>query len=144
MALLYSAHILVTSATSIAEFYSISPLIIGVTIVAVGTSLPELAASIMSAIRGHMDMAVGNIVGSNILNIFAVMSMPGLIAPHTLESEVFSRDTVTMFALTALLIALVYRQSHRKDNKGGALGWRSGLTFLTIYFSYNTAIIILV
>jgi len=142
LALLFSARVLVASATGIAEFYEISPLVIGVTIVAIGTSLPELAASVMSALRGQMEMAVGNIVGSNILNIFAVMSMPGLILPHTLEPEVFSRDVMTMGLLTALLIALIYQQTHRSSNRQGNLGRGSGLAFLGIYFTYTAVILV--
>lgn len=142
LALLYSARILVAAATGIAEFYEISPLVIGVTIVAIGTSLPELAASIMSALRGQMEMAVGNIVGSNILNIFAVMSMPGLILPHTLEPEVFSRDVMAMGLLTALLITLIYQQTHRRDNRQGSLDWRAGLAFLAIYAGYTAVILV--
>lgn len=143
VALLYSAHILVTSATTIAELYQISPLVIGVTIVAVGTSLPELAASIASALRGHKEMAVGNIIGSNILNIFAVMSMPGLIMPHTLDPEVFIRDAMTMSLLTALLIVLIYfKTRNKKGGESGSFGWPAGLLFLGIYAAYNSYILV--
>ncbi len=142
LVLLYAAHVLVDAATSIAEFYQISPLVIGVTIVAVGTSLPELAASIMSALRDHKEMAVGNIIGSNILNIFAVMSMPGLIKPATLEPAVFARDTITMCLLTALLIVFIFVQAHRRNRSEGNIGWRSGLLFLAIYTGYTTYILV--
>ena len=78
--LLASAQLLVYAATEIAIELGISSMIIGLTIVAIGTSLPELAATVGSAIKGHSDIAIGNIVGSNILNILAVLAVPGLIS----------------------------------------------------------------
>ncbi|MGB5326008.1 MAG: calcium/sodium antiporter, partial [Pseudomonadales bacterium] len=92
MILLLSADLLVDAATSLAQFFGVSPMIIGLTVVAVGTSLPELAASIASAVKGHHEMAVGNIIGSNILNILLVMAMPALIMPSELDDQVFTRD----------------------------------------------------
>jgi cation:H+ antiporter len=79
LVLLVSAEVLVWSATQIAEALGVSELIIGLTIVAIGTSLPELAATVGSAVKGHSDIAIGNVVGSNILNILAVLAIPGLI-----------------------------------------------------------------
>ena len=90
--LLLSAEITVWGATSIARFFGISDLIVGLTIVAIGTSLPELAASVVSATKGHHDIAVGNIFGSNLFNLLLVMTTAGAIAPMALPNEVFSRD----------------------------------------------------
>ncbi len=106
--LLVSARLLVWSATNIAEFLGVSDLVIGLTVVALGTSLPELATTIGAAIKGHTDIAIGNIVGSNILNILAVLSVPALIAPTAIDSEVLWRDFGTMMALTMMLALFAY------------------------------------
>ena len=106
--LLGSAQALVWAATVIAGYLGVSELVIGLTVVAVGTSLPELAATVGSAIKGHPDIAIGNVVGSNILNILAVLAVPALVQPTTLESVVLWRDFGMMFALTMLLVLFAY------------------------------------
>jgi cation:H+ antiporter len=106
--LLFSAELLVWAATTIAERLGVSELIVGLTIVAVGTSLPELAATVGSAIKGHTDIAIGNVVGSNILNILAVLSVPGLIGGTDIESVALWRDCGMMLALTLLLALFAY------------------------------------
>ncbi len=106
--LLSSANILVWAATSIAVALGVSELIIGLTIVAVGTSLPELAATVGSALKGHTDIAVGNVVGSNILNILAVLAVPALVNPTDISAAVFWRDCGMMVALTLLLGLFAY------------------------------------
>ncbi|GGK80731.1 calcium/sodium antiporter [Amphritea balenae] len=118
-----SSRLLVWGATEIASAMGISELIIGLTIVAIGTSLPELAASVASALKGHTDIALGNIVGSNIFNIAAVMAVPGFLAPVTLESVVLWRDYGVTFGLTALLAIFALLQRPPKINRaeGGLL-----------------------
>ena len=106
--LVISSELLVWSATEIAQRLGVSSMIIGLTVVAVGTSLPELAATVGSAIKGHADIAIGNVVGSNILNILAVLSLPGLITVTQLESAALWRDCGTMLALTLLLALFAY------------------------------------
>ena len=106
--LVISSELLVWSATEIAQRLGVSSMIIGLTIVAVGTSLPELAATVGSAIKGHADIAIGNVVGSNILNILAVLSLPGLITVTQLESAALWRDCGTMLAMTLLLALFAY------------------------------------
>ena len=106
--LLTSANVLVWAATSIATSLGVSDLIIGLTIVAVGTSLPELAATVGSALKGHTDIAVGNVVGSNILNILAVLAVPALVQPTGIDPVVFWRDCGMMVALTLLLGLFAY------------------------------------
>ncbi|WP_334019162.1 calcium/sodium antiporter [Alteromonas sp. S015] len=98
-----SAHFLVNSAVEIARYMGISDLIIGLTIIAFGTSLPELAASIAGVLKGEDDLALGNIIGSNIFNLLAVLGMPGLIAPGILDPDVYNRDMYVMLGLTLLL-----------------------------------------
>lgn len=106
-ALLVSSKMLVWGASGIAVQLGVSEVIIGLTVVAIGTSLPELAASIASALKGHADLAIGNVVGSNILNLLAVLSLPGLLAPSVLEPAIFYRDYLTMLGLTLLMALFV-------------------------------------
>ena len=106
--LLVSAQTLVWAATEVAEYLGVSELIIGLTVIAIGTSLPELAATLAAAIKGHPDIAIGNVVGSNILNIVAVLAVPALIAPVGLEIHVLWRDYGMMAALTLLLVLFAY------------------------------------
>ena len=106
--LLVSAQTLVWAATEVAEYLGVSELIIGLTVIAIGTSLPELAATLSAAIKGHPDIAIGNVVGSNILNIVAVLAVPALITPVDLEIHVLWRDYGMMAALTLLLVLFAY------------------------------------
>ena len=81
---------------------------IGLTIVAVGTSLPELAASVMSAFKGEPDIAIGNVIGSNMFNLLPVLALPGLIAPGVVPHEVMGRDYPIMFVLCIALFVTAY------------------------------------
>lgn len=134
-ALLISSEILVWGAQKLAQAAGVSPLIIGLTVVAVGTSLPELAASIASALRGHFDMALGNIIGSNIFNILAVMSVPGIIATTEMDTAVFSRDYLSMLALTLLLVTLIGCSLWR-HTASAKIGRRFGGLLLLSYIAY--------
>ncbi|MGH1371430.1 MAG: calcium/sodium antiporter [Cellvibrionaceae bacterium] len=140
-ALIASSEALVWGAQIVATSFGVSPLIIGLTVIAVGTSLPELAASVMSALKGHHDMALGNIIGSNIFNILAVMSLPGLIHPPQMDESVFNRDFLAMGGVTLLLagaIAVDYWLRNRQSEGNGTarLGRRIGLLLLASYISY--------
>ena len=121
--LLGSSRLLVWGAVDIAQAFGISDLVIGLTIVAVGTSLPELAASVMSALRGEPDIAIGNVIGSNMFNLLAVLGLPGLIHPTALAPEVLSRDFVFMIGLSIALFAMAYgfRGNGRVNRFEGAL-----------------------
>jgi len=103
-----SAKYLVGSASFIASAFGISDLVIGLTVVAVGTSLPELAASIMSIIKKEDDLALGNIIGSNIFNILAVLSLAGLIAPGEIDPDAALRDAPYMLGVTLFLFLLCF------------------------------------
>lgn len=105
-----SSRLLVWGATEVARALEVSELVIGLTIVAIGTSLPELAASVASALKNHHDLAIGNVVGSNIFNLLAVMAVPGIISPLTIDSIVLLRDYGVMLALTLALIAFAMLQ----------------------------------
>lgn len=106
--LLAGAEILIKSAVNVAKFFGISDLVIGLTIIAVGTSLPELAASLMSVIKKEADIAVGNIIGSNMFNMLAVVGIPGLIHPAGFGEEVIYRDLPVMFGFTLLMGWMVF------------------------------------
>jgi len=106
--LLASSKMLVWGAVNVAQMYGISDLVIGLTIVAIGTSLPELAASIMSAIKDEADLAVGNVIGSNIFNTLGVLALPALITPSQLEPETLTRDLPIMLGVTALLFLMAF------------------------------------
>ncbi len=105
--LIISSEVLVWGAKEIALSMGVSKLIIGLTVVAVGTSLPELAATVASALKGHHDIAIGNIIGSNLFNLLAVMAMPALITPLDLDVSVFTRDYMAMTAITLLLALII-------------------------------------
>jgi len=106
--LVLSSRLLVWGAVEVARDLGVSDLVIGLTIIAVGTSLPELAASVMSAIKKEHDMAIGNIIGSNMFNLLAVLALPGLIQPSVLEPAVMQRDYPIVVALTLALFIMAY------------------------------------
>jgi cation:H+ antiporter len=130
--LIVSSHILVWGAVEIAHGFGVSDLIIGLTIVAVGTSLPELASSIIATRRGEHDIALGNVLGSNLFNTLAVVGIAGTIHPLTVGPEVFNRDMLVMAALTLSLFAIGYgvRGPGRINRIEGAL-------LLACYVSYT-------
>ncbi|WP_076420112.1 calcium/sodium antiporter [Colwellia sp. UCD-KL20] len=103
-----SASYLIDSAEFIARSFGISDLVIGLTIVAIGTSLPELAASIASIVKKEDDLALGNIIGSNIFNILAVLSLTGLIAPGDIDEKAATRDAPIMLGVTLLLFVICF------------------------------------
>ncbi|WP_298634645.1 calcium/sodium antiporter [uncultured Umboniibacter sp.] len=131
--LIGSANTLVWGAKGVALTLGVSELVIGLTIVAIGTSLPELAASVASALKGHHDIALGNIIGSNIFNIIAVASIPGVVGPLVIEADILSRDYYVMAGLTALLViacALTLKRTHSK------LGRSFGVVMLSCFCAY--------
>jgi cation:H+ antiporter len=101
--LLASSRMLVWGAVEIAYWFGVSDLVIGLTIVALGTSLPELASSMVAALKGEHDIALGNVIGSNFFNTLAVVGIAGTIHPIVIEPEVFSRDIPVMAAFTVSL-----------------------------------------
>lgn len=136
-----SSRALVWGAVEIARALGVSDLLIGLTIVAVGTSLPELASSIAAARKGENDLAFGNIIGSNLFNTLLVVGIASTIAPmHTFEPSVFNRDMPVMAVLTVLLLlfGLPVRKK-RLDAYGhriGRINRLEGATFLAIYIGY--------
>ncbi len=106
--LLISSRLVVWGAVQVATLLGMSDLIIGLTIVAIGTSLPELVASIMSVLKNQTELAVGNIIGSNMFNIFAVLSMPAFFSPGSFDQETLTRDMPVMFVFTIALFVMAY------------------------------------
>lgn len=131
--LLGSSKLLVWGATGIATELGVSELVIGLTIVAIGTSLPELAASLASALKGHHDLALGNIIGSNLFNLLAVLAIPALIAPPTIDNTTLYRDYGVMLALTFGLAAIAYGKIALKKHSFGIF---AGSLLLLSYFGY--------
>jgi cation:H+ antiporter len=131
--LLISANLLVFGATGIARALGVSELVIGLTIVAIGTSLPELAATITSVHKGHHDLAIGNIVGSNILNLLLVLPVPAFLAPLYIDAIVLWRDVGTMLVMTLLLTAFLVI----KIRSGQKFGRFFGAVLLVLYLSYT-------
>lgn len=130
--LLVSSRLLVWASVNIAHHLGISDLVIGLTIVALGTSLPELAASIASVLKDEHDLAVGNVIGSNMYNLLAVYSIPGLIAPGALAESVVSRDFPVMLVFTVALFFMGY--GFRKQ---GRINRLEGLILLLGYGCYQ-------
>ncbi|MFK5951257.1 MAG: calcium/sodium antiporter [Methylococcales bacterium] len=133
--LLASSRLLVWAAVNIAEDFGVSDLVIGLTIVALGTSLPELAASISSVLKKEDDLAVGNIIGSNMYNLLAVYSLPGLIAPGPVAESVISRDFPVLLALTGVLFVFGYGLT-----KSGRINRLEGVGLLLAYCGYQWVI----
>jgi cation:H+ antiporter len=125
---LVGARLLVSSAVELATNFGISETIIGLTVIAVGTSLPELVTSVIAALRRHTDIALGNIIGSNIFNILLILGTTALVQPIPIPSEIINFDIWAMLAATALLLVLAYtgRQISRWE------GW----VFLACYAAY--------
>ncbi len=145
--LIASSNLLVWGAKEAAQLLGVSQLVIGLTLVAVGTSLPELAASVACALKGHVDIALGNVVGSNIFNIAAVMAIPGLLGGVALEAEIFTRDYLFMAGITLILIVTIVIDSRRLVRAGNRPGSQEGLSqaeigriaaclFLLVYAAY--------
>ena len=108
LVLIASSKLLVWAAINIATLFGVSDLVIGLTIIAIGTSLPELAASIASVLKKEPDLAVGNIIGSNAFNLLAVLSLPGLINPGAVDSQLVTRDFPIMLGFTLCLFFFSY------------------------------------
>jgi len=132
IALIISSRLLVWGAIEVAVTLGISDLVIGLTIVAVGTSLPELAAAVMSAVKNEHDLAIGNVVGSNIWNLLAVLGIPGLLAPGVIPPEVVNRDMLVMLALTLALFVM-----GRSKHTHGTINRLEGGLLLSCFIAYQ-------
>ncbi len=136
--LILSSRILVWGAVEIAQLFGVSDLVIGLTIVAVGTSLPELASSILAAKKGEHDIAMGNVIGSNLFNSTAVVGVAGAIKPFTIDGLVLRRDMLVMTLLTISLFIIGY--GFRK-NRQGRVNRFEGTGLLIVYAIYTIILI---
>jgi len=135
LVLLGSSRMLVWGAVNVAEALGVSDLIIGLTIIAIGTSLPELAASITATLKNQHDIAIGNVVGSNTFNTLAVMGIPGLIYPSTLDAGVLERDIPVVLVLNIALIMMVYG-----CREHGLINRVEGAVLLVCFVSYQVSL----
>jgi len=131
--LLLSSNLLVWGAVNVATHFGVSDLVIGLTIVAIGTSLPELAASIISARKGEHDIAIGNVIGSNMFNLLAVLGLPGVIQPGSFDPEVLSRDYPIMIGLTVVFFGMAYG-----FRNAGRITRFNGSMLLLAFIAYQT------
>jgi len=126
--LIFGASLLIDAATAIAREFGISEAVIGLTIVAVGTSLPELATSVVAAFRRHAEIALGNVVGSNIFNILGILGLTAIVVPVPVEASMASFDIPFMVVMTLALIALIL--------VAGRISRIAGVTMLGVYSGY--------
>jgi len=134
--LIGGAELLVKYAVNVARYFGMSDLVIGLTVIAVGTSLPELAATIMSIIKREFDIAVGNVIGSNMFNMLVVISVPILIHPTNFESVVVWRDFIIMIGFTLFMGWMIYiNRSEKMERAAGCL-------LLLCFISYQYLLII--
>jgi len=132
LVLLAGSRGVVWGASNIAVSMGISDLVIGLTVIAIGTSLPELAASITCVLKGEHDIAVGNVVGSNMFNLLGVLGLPGLIHPFQIPAEALSRDFGVMVVLTILLFVM----SFGLKNNTGRINRLEGGLLLAVWCGY--------
>ena len=138
--LLFSSELLVWAVIKIAESMGVSELIIGLTVIAVGTSIPELVVSVTSATKGQTDLAIGNIIGSNIFNILAVLAIPAIFSPSDLMPLTLWRDYAVMLGLTLVLVVFAYglRGDSSITRFKGFLLFMVWLSYIT--YLYQTAL----
>ncbi len=128
-----SSKLLVLGATNIAHVYHVSDFVIGITVVAVGTSLPELAASVTGVLKGEHELAIGNVIGSNIFNLLAVMGIPGLINDVGLQPSILQFDYALMFGLTVAMSIMAWSSK----NKPGEITRLEGGILLFCFIAYQ-------
>ncbi len=133
--LIISSRFLVWGAVGVAQIFGVSDLIIGLTVVAIGTSLPELVSSIAAARKGEHDLILGNIIGSNVFNTLAVVGIAALIHPLSVAADVLTRDIPVMVFLTLLLFVMCWRFKSNQENKQISRAEGGGL--LLIYAGYT-------
>lgn len=133
--LFYGADVVVIYAVDIAQSLKISETIIGITIIAIGTSLPELSVSITSALKGQHGLAVGNIIGSNIFNLLAVIGLGTSISPAYLQEDIFNIHLMLMFSLTLFIFFITFR-------KNDVISRPEGFLLLLTFLSYMGYIIL--
>ncbi len=137
LVLIVSSRVLVYGAVEIAQYFGVSDTIIGLTVVAIGTSLPELASSVIAAKKGEHDIAIGNVIGSNLFNTLGVVGIAGAIHPVAVESSTVYRDMTLMAILTISLFIIGYGFRGRK----GRINRFEGAFLVFIYLLYTSYLI---
>ncbi|MBS9440909.1 calcium/sodium antiporter [Photorhabdus heterorhabditis] len=135
-----ATRMVIDNATVIARIYGISELVIGLTVLAVGTSLPELATSIAAAFKGEDDIAFGNIISSNIFNISIVLGLPALLSPAAISPESFHRDFWVMMIASIIFTAFCLGRKHRLNRVKGVLLLSCFIAYFVILFISNYSI----
>jgi len=135
--LLLGAHLLVGGSLDIARTFGVSEVVIGILLVAFGTSLPELAVSLVSAMKGEYGLAIGNIVGSNIFNLLAVIGIAAVIAPSPMAPSVLSLHIFVMVAFTLVLFAMTYDYDGKSE-----LSRIEGAALLVAFVAYDTYVVL--
>ncbi|MDZ7645123.1 MAG: calcium/sodium antiporter [Woeseiaceae bacterium] len=135
--LLFGADLLVDGAIEIAREFGVSEVVIGITLVAIGTSLPELAVSVVSALKGEYGLAIGNVVGSNIFNLLAVIGTAAVIQPAALPPSVLSLHIFVMVAFTLVLFAVTYEHERR-----GTVNRFEGFCLVVAFISYISYVVV--
>lgn len=128
------AHVTVTGAVEIGRLFGLSERVIGLTIVAAGTGLPEVVTSLVSSVRGRDDIAIGNVIGSNLFNILGILGINGLIAPLPIAPEIATSDNWWMLGVTVLLFPLMYTGRRINRLEGGGL--------LAVYVVYMVLLLV--
>jgi len=128
-----SSKLLVLGATNIAYMYNVSDFVIGITVIAVGTSLPELAASVTGVLKGEHELAIGNVIGSNIFNLLAVLGIPGLINGVGIQASILQIDYAFMFGLTVAMSIMAWGSK----GKPGEITRLEGGVLLSCFIAYQ-------
>ncbi|MAB00581.1 MAG: sodium:proton exchanger [Stappia sp.] len=126
------AHFTIEGASALARSWGVSDAVIGLTVVALGTSLPELMTSLMAAVRGHAAVALGNVIGSNIFNLVAIMGITAVVVPIDIPQEVLALDVWVMLAAGVLVLAFAWFRT--------TIRWPLGLVLCALYASYILAV----
>ena len=125
------AETLIKSSISVANKFNVSERVISITMVAIGTSIPELAASVAASLKKHNDLAIGNLIGSNIFNLLVVMGITSIINPITgIDFDIISKDMIWVVGFSVLLLPLVYLQKRNKLNR------IKGIILLALYIAF--------
>ena len=125
------SELLIKGAVGMASSYGVSERVIGITVVSIGTSIPELAASIIAVIKKEKAISLGNLIGSNIFNLLAVLGITSIITPiHVMDESLLTNDIFWMLAISFLILPLVFLPNKLR------LGWRDGLVLLCIYLTF--------
>jgi cation:H+ antiporter len=132
--LVFGSNLLVDSAVTISRYFGLSELIIGLTVIAAGTSLPELATSIIASIKGENDIAAGNIIGSSIFNLLAVLGITGLISPVNISEAAVTFDIPVMTAVAVASLPILF--------SGYLISRWEGVLFLFYYFAYTLYLVL--